>query len=254
MFCGKCKFTSCDHLPKCPKCGFDWSKTRDELQLSWLQSAGYDWLQHAENLYQFHMEPAKPPDQTSDFSFEDPDSEADSVFADTQRTLLIEEIALPGTTSDPLKIQADTDVAKTPHSAEDDHEELTFPSQPVLESPPAIEHDETQKSIDAAPFPESETTDQNASEDVLAAWEIPDDMIVDEAYRNDDAGARGGERSAHDVDIQSLEQEEALPKADIEYDFLQAETKLATRDDANPDETQDAPFEQNKNSGQREDG
>jgi hypothetical protein len=36
MFCPKCKFTTFDHLPKCPKCSYDWSDARKKLNLDWL--------------------------------------------------------------------------------------------------------------------------------------------------------------------------------------------------------------------------
>ncbi len=38
MFCPQCKYTSFDHLPKCPKCSYDWSGQRKELNLSWLEA------------------------------------------------------------------------------------------------------------------------------------------------------------------------------------------------------------------------
>jgi hypothetical protein len=36
MFCPKCKFTTFDHLSKCPKCSYDWSDARKKLNLDWL--------------------------------------------------------------------------------------------------------------------------------------------------------------------------------------------------------------------------
>lgn len=36
MFCPKCKYTSFDHLKKCPKCGYDWSVIRQALNLDWI--------------------------------------------------------------------------------------------------------------------------------------------------------------------------------------------------------------------------
>ncbi len=36
MFCPKCRYTSFDHLKKCPKCGYDWSDVRKTLNLDWL--------------------------------------------------------------------------------------------------------------------------------------------------------------------------------------------------------------------------
>ncbi len=29
MYCPYCRYTSFDHLPVCPKCNYDWSKTRE---------------------------------------------------------------------------------------------------------------------------------------------------------------------------------------------------------------------------------
>ena len=36
MFCIKCKYISFDYLPKCPKCGFEWTETRKRMNLDWM--------------------------------------------------------------------------------------------------------------------------------------------------------------------------------------------------------------------------
>jgi len=36
MYCKKCKYTTFDHLDRCPKCGYDWKKEKEMLGLEWL--------------------------------------------------------------------------------------------------------------------------------------------------------------------------------------------------------------------------
>lgn len=44
MYCAKCGYTSFDHTANCTKCGYDWKKEKDALNLGWISGAGFDWL------------------------------------------------------------------------------------------------------------------------------------------------------------------------------------------------------------------
>ena len=45
MYCRKCRYTSFDHLGKCPKCGLEWNEERKKLGIEWLSAAGKGWLE-----------------------------------------------------------------------------------------------------------------------------------------------------------------------------------------------------------------
>ncbi|MGM0611638.1 MAG: hypothetical protein ACQES5_11220 [Thermodesulfobacteriota bacterium] len=47
MYCSKCKYTSFDHLDKCPKCGQNWSETKKALNLEWLGYNEKPWIDEA---------------------------------------------------------------------------------------------------------------------------------------------------------------------------------------------------------------
>ncbi|MFW6235153.1 MAG: hypothetical protein ACOC24_00050 [Desulfovibrionales bacterium] len=44
MHCTKCRFNSFDHALTCPRCGNDWGKQRETLNLGWITSATFDWI------------------------------------------------------------------------------------------------------------------------------------------------------------------------------------------------------------------
>lgn len=59
MYCSKCKFTSFDHVPVCPKCGLDWKDSRDKLNVTWLTGVGFNW---------FSGKPSTGPDEEEIFT------------------------------------------------------------------------------------------------------------------------------------------------------------------------------------------
>ncbi len=252
MFCSKCKFTSFDHLPKCPKCGFEWTKAREDLQLSWLQAAGYNWFQHAEKLYQFDMEPATATVQSPDFSFDPQDLPAGGGLPETHQALLIEEIDLADLSPDPTDASLQPDAAKAQSSAGSSHDELFTPSLDMPEADLAMVHSEVQAKADTASPPESEPSDQRSSEDVLAAWEIPDNMVAENLHRNANAVEAEPNASVLGDGAPPVDHEDAIPAADIEYDFSDAGTKGVIQDEAAPSDSQGAPLELDKNFGNRE--
>jgi len=44
MFCGKCSYTSFDHLEQCPKCGYEWSADRRVFNVDWVQEQTEPWV------------------------------------------------------------------------------------------------------------------------------------------------------------------------------------------------------------------
>jgi len=36
MFCPKCRYTSFDHLPACPKCAYEWSEQKKTFNMEWM--------------------------------------------------------------------------------------------------------------------------------------------------------------------------------------------------------------------------
>ncbi|WP_457570613.1 hypothetical protein [Desulfovulcanus sp.] len=44
MYCNKCNYTSFDHLPTCPKCGYEWDGDREKLNLKWVGHNETTWI------------------------------------------------------------------------------------------------------------------------------------------------------------------------------------------------------------------
>lgn len=252
MFCSKCKFTSFDHLLRCPKCGFEWKKIREDLQLSWLQTPGYNWFQHAEKLYQFDMQPATATDQSPDHSLDRQVRSAGIVLPETHQALLIEEVDLADLSSDPTDKLPQTDAKIAQASPADDHGEFFTPTLDMPKAPLTMEHNEVQDKVDTAAPAESEPPDQRSSEDLLAAWEIPDDVVAENLHRNANAAGTEPDTSVPGDGASPVDHEDVLPAADIEYDFADAGAKVLIQDEAGPSDPRGAPLELDKNFGTRE--
>lgn len=183
MYCSKCKFTSSDHLPKCPKCGFDWQNLRLALQLDWLQSKGHNWFKHI-----------GPPVQ-SDNVFARTGEESENFLASADDTYLA-----PTGDTEPTQIVPKTKTviqevtfAGLPDELEATVSEFELAIEAVLAEEPAIQEEISEvalQAMDADIQAEPKLLEAftyspggEAHEDVLAAWEIPweisDDMLPD---------------------------------------------------------------------------
>ncbi len=241
MYCTKCKFNSFDHLPKCPKCGFDWKEDRDALQLSWLQSAGYDWFQHA---------PAQPSsDESTGFVFSDEDptrtilEPSDEQGDVMQGPLLIDEVPLPDLPGDmevaapdtmPGDLETQTEIL--PEEYDIQLEPDGIPVDPLHEEPDVTEPDHASE--------QSPTQEQPASEDVLAAWEIPDDLITPDPIANDPEPDEKG--PAPNAPETTAKNQELILATEIDYDFSSfdvetPESSNADADKPSPEKTPDDP-------------
>lgn len=248
MYCDKCKYTSFDHLPSCPKCGFDWKEDRTALQLFWLQSSGHDWFKHAqEHGESFPEEAAAGGEPEFDLAAGDDAADVSPLdgtrIADDLEFPLDQELSLDGLTGDHFK---------------EDH---AFPEGPVsadqpqagddLELPGAFLPEEgtdpepvMEVSLEQEPVLEvSAEVDGTSAEDVLAAWEIPDNMIPGDvdgdipfpALDAVDMEAPGAKKSAGpEGDIE----------ADIVYDFSAVEAQIQ-----GPLESEAAPVDQGDGTG-----
>jgi hypothetical protein len=49
MYCNKCDYTSFDHLPACPRCGYEWDDDREKLNLKWVGYNETTWVPWEEN-------------------------------------------------------------------------------------------------------------------------------------------------------------------------------------------------------------
>ncbi len=250
MYCTKCKFNSFDHLPKCPKCGFDWKEDRDALQLSWLQSAGYDWFQHAPSQPSSvdRIDPA--PDESTGFVFSDDDparmilEPSDEQGDVMQGPLLIDEVPLADLPEEMEVAAPDTMPGGSEIRTEILPEEYDIqlepdgiPVNPLLhEEPEVVETDPA--------FEQSPIQEQPASEDVLAAWEIPDDLIAPDPIVN---GSESDEKGpAPNAPETTAEDQELTLTAEIDYDFssFEIETPESSNADADkhkPEKTPEGP-------------
>lgn len=57
MYCPKCKYTSFDHLEKCPKCGNKWNEIRKTLNLDWLPKRDLEDKTGSQALYHTEQNP-----------------------------------------------------------------------------------------------------------------------------------------------------------------------------------------------------
>ena len=177
MYCSKCKFTSSDHLPKCPKCGFDWQNLRLALQLDWLQSEGHDWFKHigppvrSDNVF------ARTGEESEDFlaSADDTclaptgDTEPTQIVPETET--VIQEVTFAGLPDELEATVSESELAIEAVSAEEPaiQEEISEVALQAMDADIQAEPELLEASTDS---PGGE-----AQEDVLAAWEIPDDML-----------------------------------------------------------------------------
>ena len=51
MYCNKCNYTSFDHLPTCPRCGYEWDDDREKLNLKWVGYNETTWITWEENSF-----------------------------------------------------------------------------------------------------------------------------------------------------------------------------------------------------------
>lgn len=252
MFCSKCKFTSFDHLLRCPKCGFEWNKIREDLQLAWLQAPGYNWFQHAEKLYQFDTQPTTATDQSPDYSFDVQDRPVGIVLPETHQVLLIEEVDLAVHSSDPKDKLPQPNTKTAQASPAGDHGEFFTPTLDLPKSPLTVEHSEIQDKTDTSTPLESEPPDQRSCEDVLAAWEIHDDLVAENFHPNANAAKTEPDVSIPGGGSPTVDHEDVLPPADIEYDFTDSGAKVLNQDGVASSDPQGAPLKLDTNFGTRE--
>lgn len=242
MYCSKCKSNSFDHLPKCPKCGFDWKEARDALQLGWLRSSGYDWFQHVQPPMVHNENRAVP---SVDESAVHPRSlPGNRDFAQGQ-AVLADEVTFPA-----LPDELD-------HAAPSDHQPLprllfdAFEFQPQMPGPTSKPTAKTaQQPNQPCVFDELLPPSDGLQDNLLAHWEIPDDMLPQ------DLGTGGSTKSvaaqASTESKTTVADNEPVLAADIDYNFLEFEVETLESSDskaAHPLEDDQNP-DQSSSSGQ----
>lgn len=278
MFCAKCKFNSFDHLPKCPKCGFDWKESREALQLAWLQSEGHDWFRppspkaapdvqdafSADTNMDFVLAPDASPTTASNV----PDASLEG-FSDGP--LLIEEVTFVSPTDDKPTKEADGKPDGPSHqsSREAPHEPLQEPQRlaqqdmpaetpdipgnknairPLLEIFPedgpstggetvAASREQTSPDSDALPvLEEIALGDDVSTEDILATWEIPDELVPKEIEESVPLSEQPDPAS-------SSKRNETVLGEEIVYDFsaFEAAGQPSKADPSKPASPDDSP-------------
>jgi hypothetical protein len=254
MYCSKCKFTSFDHVPACPKCGYDWQQARTALNLGWLHSTGYEWFTASEEA---EIEPAVPPNVPPNAPPEPvllPEQETEDVLlTPSEASPLDEHIAPVLSTADAMRQEpedqspaiADHTVTGQPEQDTDIFQtvsDLDLPEpNPMAEAaemePPSLEVAQQSPSPSASPpappsDPPSALLDPDQSmapepsqdQDELPVWEIDvsddvlsEDLFLSEAEAEDMALAVTPEPDREST--QDPDSDFTSLQGDIAYDF-----------------------------------
>lgn len=250
MYCTKCRYTSFDHLPVCPKCGFDWQDAREALQLSWLQSVGHDWFEHARQNGQAVPEKEAPSVEGPDFDLaaDDMDEHVSPGLhrdADDQDPLLDEELDFEGLVRESAAEMVD---AVPEHAAmiDDQNQAEGDRIQPEVQLP--VVETGSGPAMEVLPGEEqasgfSAEKDRISSDDVLAAWEIPDHMVP--KGEDDDVAELVHEPSEMEAPGHGPDTNREAADGDIVYDFsaFEEESEQAGQNAASkpePDNTSDS--------------
>lgn len=276
MYCSKCKFTSFDHLTKCPKCGLDWKETREALQLSWLQSEGYDWFKHAPRQAGFDAQDS-PPHSDGLFSFSENEPEQDAAISpeaeDTAGNLpQSEEITFAGLSDE---MQGHLSGIEEAHAASAPEGQTASPEGIFLQAEPELPRENGEIAVDmhstslehpleaaaeGEPIQPSQAVqgedqatgqdDSRSTEDILTAWEIPDELIPQEEPEpslSGDSGQTKEDQTPPDSMALSAEQE-SIVAMEIDYDFsaIEVETPPGNGKDSASSSVQDTVEEMDR--------
>ena len=99
MYCKICNYTSFDHLPTCPKCGYEWDSDREKLNLKWIKHNKIAWLTWEEAV------PSEKINQKETFSFILEDNQARASSGESvQSDNIANRQTEPQTASDDVEI------------------------------------------------------------------------------------------------------------------------------------------------------
>ncbi|SDB32512.1 hypothetical protein SAMN05660653_01541 [Desulfonatronum thiosulfatophilum] len=245
MYCPKCKYTSFDHLSTCPNCRYDWQQIRSTLNLTWLQSSGFEWF-------------PGPGDPSSDKPV--PSASLDSLEAPTvPRTDSPTELRLDlPEHPDMVELESDLSADGLPYL---DPESVPQTGPPTSEAESDIANDDLYLPVDlnadaifaehAAEFSEDKSEESASRESVEAEmpiWEIelPEDILSGDVTSN--SSRQDPQTDSTDTSPDTLE---VLNHEDIVYDFDELDAILpdleievdqdSPRDDHSRDQDADDP-------------
>ncbi|GAB6057937.1 hypothetical protein [Desulfonatronum parangueonense] len=213
MYCPKCKYTSFDHLSTCPNCRYDWQQIRSTLNLTWLQSAGFEWFPGPRDLSQGMAvpsasldtleAPAVPQiDSPTELALDLPENPGMAELEpdiSTDGLPYFESDSLPQ--SAPLTSEAETDLSSDDlFLPEDLNAEAIFEEHAVDVSKDTLEESASRESTEAE----------------VPVWEIelPEDILP----KDDSASSSRQDLQAESNPV-SPDTEEVLTHEDIVYDF-----------------------------------